>query len=81
MVHPWALRVLLAFDQLGNVLLLRGHEDETISSNCGKRVRAGTAGVFCRWLCRLLDVVDPGHCQDAIEEDEGLNYEDLERKN
>lgn len=66
---PWWLRVLIALDQLGNVLVLNGHEDETISSNAAKASLRGE-----RWgcvLCKVLDWIDPGHCQDAIERDEG----------
>ena len=39
------------------------------SSRAGKAARKGK-----RWgclLCRLLDKIDPGHCQANIEEDEG----------
>lgn len=46
-----------------------GSEDETVSSRAGKAARKGK-----RWgclLCRLLDKIDPGHCQANIEEDEG----------
>lgn len=63
-----AWRIALGFDQLGNVAT-NGHEDETISSRAGKAARRGR-----RWgciLCRLLNKLDPGHCDNAIEADEG----------
>lgn len=61
-------RILVALDQLGNALL-GGYPDETISSRAAKAARRGT-----RWgciLCRLLHLIDPGHCERVIEHDEG----------
>lgn len=63
-----AWRIAVGFDQLANVAA-NGDEDETISSRAGKAARRGR-----RWgciLCRLLDKLDPGHCENAIEPDEG----------
>lgn len=65
----WKRRIWLSIDQLGNVVLLKGDEDETMSSNAGKSSREGK-----RWaiaLCVLLNWLDPGHCEGAIEHDEG----------
>ena len=63
-----ALRIAVAGDQLLNAAL-GGSEDETISSRAGK----GAARGIWRWclLCRLLDWLDPGHCQKSIEADGG----------
>ena len=64
--RAWTLAV--SYDQLANAAF-GGHEDETISSRAGKAARRGK-----RWacvLCRLLDRLDPGHCEKAIEPDEG----------
>lgn len=63
--------VAVANDQALNAALVGkpGSEDETVSSRAGKAARAGK-----RWgciLCRLLDAVDPGHCDRNIEVDEG----------
>jgi len=55
-------------DQLANAAF-GGHEDETLSSRAGKAAREGK-----RWacvFCRLLDRLDPNHCEKAIEPDEG----------
>lgn len=57
-------RIALAWDQLANAAF-GGSEDETISSRAGRARRAGR-----RWgcvLCRLLDALDPGHCEASIE--------------
>lgn len=65
---PRAWRIAIGYDQLGNVAA-NGDEDETISSRAGKARRKGK-----RWgcvLCKLLEKIDPGHCDRAIEEDEG----------
>ena len=58
----WTLAV--AYDQLANAAF-GGHEDETISSRAGRAKRQGK-----RWacvLCRLLDAIDPNHCERSIE--------------
>lgn len=63
-----AWRIAIGYDQLFNVAA-NGDEDETLSSRAGKAKRRGE-----RWgcvLCRLLDKIDPGHCDRSIEEDEG----------
>lgn len=56
-------RVMLAHDQAANAAF-GGSEDETISSRAGRAARRGD-----RWgcvLCKLLDRVDPGHCEKSI---------------
>jgi hypothetical protein len=65
---PRALRIAVAQDQAANAAL-GGSEDETISSRAGKGARAGV----WHWclLCRLLDRIDPRHCQKSIEMNEG----------
>lgn len=64
--RAWTLAV--AHDQLANAAF-GGSEDETISSRAAKAARGGE-----RWgcvLCKLLDKLDPGHCEKNIEHDEG----------
>ena len=56
------LRLLLAIDQLFNVLLLNGSQDETISSHIGRRIDAGTATWSERQLCRFLRRIERSHC-------------------
>jgi len=63
----YIINVFTAVDQLCNALLF-GDPDETISSRLGKfQDRVAPYG----WLCWLLDFIDPGHCKDAVEDDEG----------
>ena len=59
----WWRSVALAIDRLGNAL---GHGDdrETISERAS-RARARGAWWGQR-LCRVLDWMDPGHCDDAF---------------
>lgn len=68
LLRRWAFNVLIGIDQLANAIT-GGDPDETISSRAGKARRQG------RWwgcvLCRLLDRIDPRHCAESIEEDEG----------
>lgn len=65
----WGWNVLIAVDQLGNALL-GGDPDETLSSRMGKAIRDGRCRL-CRPVCWLLNRIDPGHCQNSIEADEG----------
>lgn len=62
--------VLYSVDQLGNTLA-GGDPDETISSALGKMERDGELRALSRLLVRALDRIDPNHCADAIEHDEG----------
>jgi len=48
-------RLLLAIDQLGNVLLFNGSQDETISSYIGRTGKA-------KWLCNILKKIQGNHC-------------------
>ena len=69
--HPvltYFRRLFVALDQLLNVILL-GDEDETISSRIGKDKARGRK--FACVLCRILDWIDPNHCDKAIERDRG----------
>jgi hypothetical protein len=61
------LRISISLDQTLNTIF-GGDEDETISSRAGK---ARHRNQFAYWLCWLLDKIDPNHCEDAIEADEG----------
>jgi hypothetical protein len=61
-------RLFVSVDQLLNVVF-GGHEDETISSRIAKDRRRGHK--FACVLCRVLDWLDPHHCEKAIERDEG----------
>lgn len=57
-----AWRLAVAMDQLGNAAL-NGHEDYTLSHRAAVARDAGR-----RWgcvLCRLLDAIDPGHCDKS----------------
>lgn len=49
---------------------LGGDPDETLSSRMGKAIRENRC-VLCRQICRVLNWIDPNHCQKHIEEDEG----------
>jgi hypothetical protein len=62
-----AFNVLVAIDQLGNAIA-GGDPDETISSRAGKLNRQR---LWATMLCNFLNWLDPGHCTDAIEPDEG----------
>jgi len=75
MIKKWIFNVLIGIDQLGNAIVL-GDPDETISSRLGKlkRKHGGTIPWYHSWAKIVdygLDIIDPNHSIDAIEEDEG----------
>jgi hypothetical protein len=68
------INLLLGIDQFFNVLF-GGDPDETMSSRLGKSLDdksnpwiARTMTKACSWV---LNKIDPNHCRDAIEKDEG----------
>ncbi len=62
------MRFLLVLDQMGNVLLWNGSQDETISSHIGRRVNDGTATWFDKRLCCLLKRIESNHCNKSLGE-------------
>jgi len=62
--------LLISLDQLVNTIL-GGYPDETMSSRMGKRVVKRDSRI-CKIICYWLNKIDPNHCTDAIEKDEGL---------
>lgn len=61
--------VMLGIDQLANAII-GGDPDETLSSRMGKNIRDGKCRL-CKIVCYFLNKIDPNHCRDAIESDEG----------
>ena len=61
-------RVLVAFDQLLNVIFL-GHPDETISSRCYRYAKRGNR--LAKAICWVLDLIQPRHGQLARQADLG----------
>jgi len=61
-------RLFVAVDQLVNVIF-GGEEDETVSSRIAKDKARGRK--FACVLCRILDWIDPNHCEKSIERDRG----------
>jgi len=61
-------RLLLALDQLCNVVCWNGSQDETVSSHIGRRIAAGRAYAPERWLCWMLRKLQNNHCKRALGE-------------
>lgn len=59
------MRFLLVLDQMGNVLFWNGSQDETISSHIHRRIKAGKATWFDKWLCCLLKKLESEHCMKS----------------
>ena len=66
--RSYILRVLLAFDQLLNVLFWNGSQDETVSSHIGRRIKNGKATWFDKKLCCLLKKMEDNHCNISLGE-------------
>ncbi len=66
--EPYAKDILRAQDKLAAALFGWGGAN-TVSAECGSR-QAGCA--FCRFVCRVLDLIQPGHCKGAAKH-EGLS--------
>lgn len=62
------MRFLLALDQLFNVILWNGSQDETISSHVGRRIRDERATWFDKKLCRFLNIFENEHCKKSLGE-------------
>lgn len=59
--------IVISLDQLLNTVLA-GSPDETISSRCAKR-RTQPGWRVLAWI---IEAVDPGHLDKAVEYDEGV---------
>lgn len=68
MIGRYFWRILVSLDQLLNTIL-GGFPDETISSRAGKQRETSK---LANGLCVILDKIDKNHCENNIEEDEGL---------
>lgn len=66
-MKPYIKNILISIDQFFNALT-GGDPDETISSRVGKKQKSC---LFCRFLCKLLNKIDPNHCESSIELDRG----------
>ena len=61
-------RVLLALDQLANVVFWGGSQDETVSSHIGRRIKNGKTTWFDKKLCCLLKKIENNHCNKSLGE-------------
>ncbi len=67
--------LLYVLDLMLNTIFL-GDPEETISSRIGKKRARGKGCKVCVWLCWLLDKIDPRHCKDAINLEQGRGSDD-----
>ena len=61
-------RFLLVLDQMFNVLLWNGSQDETISSNIGRRINSSKATWFDKLICKFLHLIEVSHCNKSLGE-------------
>ena len=62
------MRFLLVLDQMFNVLLWNGSQDETISSHIHRRQLNGTATWLDKKICCLLKKLESEHCLKSLGE-------------
>jgi hypothetical protein len=67
--YVWNL--LIALDQLAAVVFFAADPDETISSLAGKGRARGNR--FWAVVASILDCIQPGHSENAIDISEGQN--------
>ena len=61
-------RFLLVLDQMFNVIIWNGSQDETISSHIHRRIESGKANWFNKKLCCLLKKLESNHCAKSLGE-------------
>ena len=59
------MRFLLVLDQMFNVILWNGSQDETISSHIHRRIESGKANWFDKKMCCLLKKLEDNHCYES----------------
>ena len=64
----YLIRLALVVDQLFNVLLWNGSQDETISSHIGRRIMSGKANWFEMVICKGLRKIESSHCFKSMGE-------------
>jgi len=62
------MRFLLVLDQMFNVILWNGSQDETISSHIHRRQSEGKANWFDNKVCCLLKKIESKHCLKSVGE-------------
>lgn len=62
------MRFLLVLDQMFNVLIWNGSQDETISSHIHRKQMNGTATWFDKKICCLLKKLESEHCLKSLGE-------------
>ena len=61
-------RFLLVLDQMFNVIIWNGSQDETISSHIHRRIEGGKATWFDKKLCCFLKKLEDNHCAKSLGE-------------
>ena len=62
------MRFLLVLDQMLNVVIWDGSQDETVSSHIGRRIKKGEATWFDKKLCCFLKRLESNHCDKSLGE-------------
>ena len=61
-------RLLIALDQIFNVLIWNGSQDETISSHIARRIEANKAYRVEVYICKFLKMLESQHCKKSLGE-------------
>jgi len=63
-----AKRFLLVLDQMINVIIWNGSQDETVSSHIYRKIESGKATKIDVWLCQFLRKLESKHCKKSLGE-------------
>jgi len=66
--RSYLFRVILAIDQLFNVILFNGSQDQTMSGNIAKKQYENTSKWYHDYLCKILNVFESSHCWKSRKE-------------
>ncbi len=61
-------RFLLVLDQMLNVVIWNGSQDETVSSHIGRKIQKGEATWFDKKVCCFLKRLEKNHCDKSVGE-------------
>lgn len=60
--RSYAMRLILALDQLLNVAFMNGSQDQTISGHIAKKQYEGNSRWYHDMLCCVLKKIEAKHC-------------------
>lgn len=66
--YSYIKRILIGIDQLFNVILFNGSQDETISGHIGRKISENRANKIDKFICWFLRKLESKHCLKSRSE-------------